>query len=56
MRKNISDRGNHVFKGPEVSVCLAGLSTTEEASVAGVEGGRGGVLGDEGVEAMGQTL
>lgn len=31
---------------------LAGLST----SVAGVERGRGGVLGDEGTEVMGQTL
>lgn len=31
---------------------LAGLST----SVAGVERGRGGVLGDEGMEVMGQTL
>lgn len=41
-----------MFQGPEVSVCLPGLST----SVDGVERGRGGVLGDEGMEVMGQTL
>lgn len=28
-----------MFKGPEVGVCLAGVSTTEEASVAGSEWG-----------------
>lgn len=44
-----------MFKGPEVGVCLAGLSTTEEASVAGSEWGRGGVL-EEGIEVMDPTL
>ena len=51
-RRNGSDGGKQVFQGPEVGVCLPGLST----SVDGVERGRGGVLGDEGMEVMGQTL
>lgn len=43
-KRSISDKENKVFKGPKVGVCLAGLTTTGEASVAGLESGRGGVL------------
>lgn len=53
-KRSISDSGNQVFKGPEVRVCLVGLSTTKEASVAGSELGGRGVL-EEGIEVMDHT-